>query len=427
MQFKSFLFVLFKVVFFALIALLPFWASGLSVQRFLLHAGIFSIILYFEESMKSSMLRVAFAVTATAAYGIALVNIERSSLASLSIRIIIILWLVGFAVVFGRWQLRRLIFINLVVLLMLLVVVEIGFRFVTDAQLSSQYQIIELYRYSRNDGPGGPPVSSGTFTNGLRTTTDQPLNPLGRVLIFGGSTTQSGEVVDSETFPSQLQRMLNNKGARMRVENYGLSSRTATDRAKVLGGIEDLGERDIVVFYIGINEASVAFTQRDTPAGIIRKVPELGTAIQKASSYSRIADVLFRGLVFGAISISEKSKDVAVIEFRNALQSANKIALDSGANFVPILQANMYTRDPLSVYDKGLAAQYSPRLSEIMAEMYTRMLPEITKYKNHGDARAVMNSLAKSPYFDWMHVDSFGDRAIASYVFELLADKGLLK
>ncbi len=89
---------------------------------------------------------------------------------------------------------------------------ESPFRSLACSQSSSQFQYIELFQNSRSDGPGemSQPILN-VNTKGLRVTTDQPSAHSGRVLIFCGSTTFCGEVSDRLTFPSALQRMLNDR------------------------------------------------------------------------------------------------------------------------------------------------------------------------------------------------------------------------
>jgi len=321
----------------------------------------------------------------------------------------------------------KVLVVNFLVFALLFSVVEIGFRVATDSQESSRYQIIELFRRSRTDGPGDfRKVDISSTSDGLRVTTDQPENFSGRVLIFGGSTTLCGEVEDRETYPSLLQRTLNASGLNLKVLNFGKSAATATDRVEILRGIGDLNPNDIIVFYVGINEAGVGFVQRDMPVRLVSKFPKLGTALRRASKYSRVADVLFRAMVYGGVSVSSESKDLAVDRFDRALKDGSDIASKAGAKFVPILQANLYTRNPMSDYDVELGKMYGPALGSIVKEMYSRMLPILSAYPFGGDATGVMNDLERSPYYDWMHVDVSGNEKISEFIYQLLRDENVL-
>ena len=414
------------VLLFSLVAMLPIWASGMSSWRAIVYSALFVALTYlvnFSKLQRSTSIAGLCALV----FGSFLLVIERATFINLPVRIIIIVWLVLVTLIVSNQKVRNVVAANILVLGVLLLFVEIPFRVLTNSQSSSQFQYIEVFRHSRNDGPdaGSEPVTTNSL--GLRNTTDQPSTPSGRVLIFGGSTTFCGEVSDRLTYPSQLQRILNDRNSGLIVENYGKSAATATDRVQVLKSIDDLDENDIVIFYVGVNESGVGFVQRDLPVGLITKLPELGNALRKVSKYSRIADILFRKFVFGGIEISEGSKLKAEAEFRKAMQDAESFATKSGAKFVPVLQANLFTRNPPSDYDQTLAKLYGSELGVVMPDMYERLLPIISAYENFGDARAVMDNLERSPYYDWMHIDSRGDLRIATFLNDLLLAKKLIK
>ena len=411
----------------AFIAVFPIWLSGCTAKRFIVYFVLFGLLLI-SPSLIAQFRKIRFfAEFIAVAFCICFLIFERSSVTSLVMRILLVLFLLLAVITYGRPSIRRIVAVNFVILVCLLVVTEIGFRFATSAESSSQYQSVEIFRNSRTDGPGMFPDPIKTSTaGGLRTTTDQPVSYSGRVLIFGGSTTFCAEVPDDMTFSSILQRLLNDRHAKRRVENFGKSAATSTDRVTVLEKVDDLSKGDIVIFYIGVNEAGVGFTQRVLPVGIINKVPELGTVIQKASSYSRIADVLFRKLVFGSIQVSEQTKLDAVQKFKKSMDDAKAITDKVGATLVPVLQANLFTRNPSTAYDNDLGRLYGSELSIVMRDMYSRLQPVIQSYKYHGDATAVMNNLEPSPYFDWMHVNAEGDKRIAAYLEKLLVDSQLI-
>ncbi len=385
------------VLFLSILAMAPIWASGLSSRRAILYTVLFAALSKLTYSSKNRV-SPSLSCLASFTFGCLLLWLERASFLHTPIRIIIIAWLVLLMFVSSNPNLRKLVLANLLVFGVLFLFLEIPFRILTSAQSSSQFQYIELFRNSRSDGPGEMSQHVlNTDKRGLRITTDQPSAPSGRILIFGGSTTFCGEVPDRFTYPSILQRILNERKSGLYVENYGKSAATATDRVEVLKSIDDLNKDDIVIFYVGVNESGVGFIQRDLPVGLITKIPELGNALQKVSKYSRIADILFRKFVFGGIEISETSKLKAESDFRKAMEEAESLTKKAGAKFVPVLQATLFTRNPLSDYDQTLAKMYGSELGVVMPEMYERLRPVISKYENFGDARAVMDNVEPSP------------------------------
>ena len=415
-----------QVFLFSVVAMLPIWASGLSSLRAIVYLALFVALTYLLNFGK---FRLSTPLTGLCAlvFGCFLLVIERASFVNLLIRITIVVWLVLVMLIVSKQKVRKVVAANILVFGILLLFLEIPFRLLTDSQSSSQFQYIELFRKSRNDGPdsGSEPVTMNS--KGLRNTTDQPSTPSGRVLIFGGSTTFCGEVSDRLTYPSELQRMLNDRNSGFLVENYGKSAATATDRVQVLKSLDDIDQNDIIIFYVGVNESGVGFVQRELPSELITKLPELGNALKNISDYSRIADILFRKCVFGGIKISESSKLKAETDFRKAMQEAESFATKAGAKFVPVLQANLFTRNPSSDYDRTLAKMYGSELGVVMNEMYERLLPIISGYENFGDARAAMDNLERSPYYDWMHIDARGDQRIASFLENLLVDKQIVR
>ena len=423
------------------IAVFPIWFTGANVKRFLVYVVLFSLILsapaLSEKFGKIKYLSRFLAILFCAG----LLILERSSLSSLAVSVIVVSSLLLTVITYSRPPIRRIVAINFAIFFCLLLPTEIGFRFVTEnykgynwdmlmarnSGSTSHYQSVENFRSSRLDGPGLVPYPVITRTAaGLRTTTDQPASFLGRILIFGGSTTFCGEVPDDMTPSSTLQRLLNDRGAKRRVENFGKNAATSADRVTVLGGVDDLSEGDIVIFYIGINEAGVGFTQKLQPIRLISKIPEIGTGIQRMGNYSRIANVLYRKLVFGSIVVSEQSKLDAIQQFQKSMDDAKAITDKVGASLVPVLQANLFTRNPSTAYDDELGKLYGSELRVVVSDLYKRLQAVISRYEYHGDATAVMNDLEPSPYYDWMHVNVAGNKKIAKYLEEHLVASQLI-
>lgn len=415
----------------AFIAVFPIWFLGCTARRFIIYFVLFGLLLI-SQSLLAKFRKIRFFSEFLAVVFCGGVLIfERSSVSSLVMRLLLVLFILLAVITCGRPSIRRIISVNLLILVCLLVVTEIGFRFVTEnyegyswemllarnSESTSHYQAVENFRSSRLDGPGLIPHPEISRTaGGLRTTTNQPASVMGRILIFGGSTTFCGEVPDDMTPPSILQRRLNDRGAKRRVENFGKNAATSTDRVIVLEGVDDLGRGDIVIFYVGINEAGVGFTQKQQPSGIISMIPEIGTGLQRMGNYSRIANVLYKKFVFGSIVVSERSKLDAIQQFRKSMDDAKAITDKAGAFLIPVMQANLFTRNPSTAYDNELGKLYGIELSVVMRDMYARFLPVVSTYEYHGDATAVMNNLEPSPYYDWMHVNVEGNKRIAEYL-----------
>ena len=378
--------------------------------------GIVSLVLLTAATLTPRRVRYVFALGACAIVVMALVRGGSTALgvcvASASTA--------AAAALAGRPRGRRIVLANLVVLGVLLVALEVGLRLSSASAGSSGYQSIELYRQGRDDGPDEVAAPIVTYDGALRRTVGQPITAPRRILLFGGSTTLCAEVDDAGTWPSILQRLLGGAASRWRVENHGVSATTAANRAEALRSVPDLGPADVVLFFVGVNDAGASFTQRENPAVVVREIPRLGTLIQRLSEHSRIADGVFRLLVFGGVRTSVDARREAVDSFRDALATADAAAIAAGARFVPVLQPHLFTRATPSDYEQGLAALYSPALGDAVEAIYPGLWDEMRRYPAAIDARAAMDGLTRSPYLDWHHVDERGNTAIAQFVWERL-------
>ena len=70
---------------------------------------------------------------------------------------------------------------------------------------------------------------------------------------------------------------------------------------------------------------------------------------------------------------------------------------------------------------------YGSQLEPVVTDIYERMRDVVSVFRLAGDATGVMNELEISPYYDWHHVDVFGNKEIARYIFEHLTKQDLLK
>ncbi|GBL20800.1 hypothetical protein EMGBS4_08600 [Acidimicrobiaceae bacterium] len=78
--------------------------------------------------------------------------------------------------------------------------------------------------------------------------------PSKRVLVFGGSTIFCAEVPDSMTISSELQKMTLDRKIETDVVNYGIPGIRIENQFKILQTVDDLGPRDLVIFYDGVND-----------------------------------------------------------------------------------------------------------------------------------------------------------------------------
>ena len=97
-----------------------------------------------------------------------------------------------------------------------------------------------------------PNCRSIAIVNGWRVTTNQPVNPLHNIYIFGGSTAHNAEVPNEFTIASYLQRSINKINSRFKVNNRGFTTVTTNQQNEFLYKT-DIKKDDIVIYYDGSN------------------------------------------------------------------------------------------------------------------------------------------------------------------------------
>lgn len=208
--------------------------------------------------------------------------------------------------------------------------------------------------------------------NGKRKTTDQPLNPKHRILMFGGSTLFGQEVPDAETIPSHLQRKLNVAlPAMWIVENYGIVAITAEQQYKTLQNIE-IQSGDVVIFYDGINDVgySVFSGYRGgwnptlpsfRPVHKLSKFHKLMLIVRsnigRRSSAGKVAFNIYHFGLPNTITdrkILSENLEFAESSYELSLRKAHKLSSNAGVTFVHFLQPHIFSQSRLSSYAQNI-------------------------------------------------------------------------
>ena len=205
----------------------------------------------------------------------------------------------------------------------------------------------------------GPDSFDGRYFNvveGKRATTDTPAFAEGRVLLFGGSTMFSAEVPDSETIASHLQRLLNRQSPAYEVSNQGATAMTfvtATERLRN----RDLGPRDIVVFYEGVNTVSRYVYSAESEEWLDDLI---GRAIDRSRRFSAAARF---AADFGTRRSPAPVRDAAQLSrnvdrmtsiYERTLAQASEYVRARGARFYNFLQPQLFSKKQWSAYELAL-------------------------------------------------------------------------
>ena len=323
-------------------------------------------------------------------------------------------------------RIRNVITVNVLVLLMGLVVVE-GTLTVLSPKKSEQNKWSDLA--SQFDESPKPETNPDISIDGQhRLTTDQPKSFTHRVFFYGGSTTFNREVSDGGTYPSLTQKLLNKEAGTIKIENRGTIGASAVDLIRFLQEDETdllntnkgdtrqgLRRGDIVVFYIGVNEAKNAIVYRDPITRLSLQFSTFESASNWVFKHTNVGYSLNNLLAVGKASIDENN----LAETKLALDTAESFTSDRGATFIPIIQPHVFTKSGPLKYEQAIRAQMNQFPDEI-DKVYPRLADLVLSFENAADARNIFDNLKTSPYFDWCHVDKLGNKNIAVFMSKVI-------
>jgi len=323
-------------------------------------------------------------------------------------------------------QIRNVIAINVLILFIGLLVIE-GTLTVVSPKRSEQNRWSDLAsQFDESPTPETNPVIS--MDGQHRATTGQPQEFKQRLFFYGGSTTFNREVSDQDTFPSQTQNLLNQIGSNVKVENRGTIGASAVDLLRFLQadeidlvnsyiGDSDRGLRqgDIVIFYIGVNEAKNAIFYRDPITRLSLRFPTFEGASNWVFKHTNVGYTLNNLLAIGQASIDENN----LAETKLSLEAARNFVVDRGGIFMAVIQPHVFTRlDPLP-YEKEIRISMG-EFPDSIDSVYPQLTTIVSSIDHSANAQHIFDGLRDSPYFDWCHVDKLGNRYVAEFMAKVI-------
>jgi hypothetical protein len=240
-----------------------------------------------------------------------------------------------------------------------------------------------------------------------------------RILIFGGSTIFCGEMPDSLTVPSQLQKIVLDNALDFDVLNFGIPGMRIENQFKYLTSITNLGSDDVVVFYDGVNDLNKVYKlgldlrNNQSPW---RQVNKIFSELENRSWFIRyLAPTVYvesRGI--GQEYLGSQAKQLVVDNWFSVDKLARTYVEDKGATFVHILQPNLLTYTKAS--DIGKVRQKWSDMKAIENDLIS-YANETNKIKNF---TKILDDLSTTPFFDWAHLDEIGNKKVAEKIFASL-------
>ncbi len=252
--------------------------------------------------------------------------------------------------------------------------------------------------------------------DGKRITPGSPNQFESRCMVFGASGVFAYEVPDSGTPTAWLQDFLNKNHLNIRVENHGVGGATIQDCFRRLK-LVDIGSKDIAVFIFGGNDVGVNTLKKAEGKGIFKKIPFWGPAIRLLESYSGFAEVLFAKtieLVFTDLESNHELLDSVketIVDINNYVKVHNAFALF-------ILQPNLFTKNSHSEYEVLIKNRYPKHWERTVLDGYKVLWSKLDNNENVVFGGHIFDDEKTSPYLDWGHVNSSGNRIIGRFIFE---------
>ena len=348
---------------------------------------------------------------------------------------------------------------NLLIFVALFSLVEVGFRAAYDnglrllgsigeSQTSGVFVNIQEKDYfkvavqdsqvNRADGPGaeydfvhrerikssGDLITLGDFDglyinieDGRRVTTGSTGRRENRILVFGGSTILCGELPDSMTVTSNLQKLVIEGDLEFDVLNYGISGLRIENQFKILETVKDLNSNDVVVFYDGINDLNRIFEEgleRRANKTPLRQFNKIAKEIEERSLLFRDFSITnhLDGLRVGQDYLDNEVSQQISDNWIKFDVITRKYVESKGAKFVHILQPNW-----LTVENGTEAVKLKGKDMKVIQTAFEESATPETKIK---DLTKIFDDLTKTPFLDWAHIDEVGTAKVAEEMFAVL-------
>ena len=212
---------------------------------------------------------------------------------------------------------------------------------------------------------------------------------------------------------------LRQKSFEFDVTNFGISGIRIENQFNILKTVSDLGADDTVVFYDGVNDLDRIYT--DALAQRYQKSPwrQIGKVANEVENRSWLVRYLSPSSYIERPGVrqdfldSEARQKVADDWFAFD-KLAREYVESKSAKFVHILQPNLLTYKEGS-NASGVRKRWSDMqtIQQYFAE-YATPSSQIINFRN------TLDSLDKTPFVDWSHLDEIGDQQIAEEMFKVL-------
>jgi hypothetical protein len=272
-----------------------------------------------------------------------------------------------------------------------------------------------------------PWQGDGIFINelGLRTASPTPKSPgEWRVAISGGSTVWGWRVLDADTIPADIQRLLRPSHPRITVFNFGIEGATLATELLLLKRFREVYALDQVVFYTGANDAVYTYLNATSATGAKHVLREEESAFALVSAAQRL-----NALLAGTSPETLAKLDAEVLpralqgnSLARGITAAHEYCLAAALRcdfaLQPILQTRKTPVGPEIPIIRTLELVY-PRMGTLTEKMYAGAI-ETGPRERIRDLTPILDTFEQPFFVDLAHVNEAGNRLAAAAILPIL-------
>jgi GDSL-like Lipase/Acylhydrolase len=270
-----------------------------------------------------------------------------------------------------------------------------------------------------------PHNADGIFINELGLRTAMPTAKSAgewRVAISGGSTVFGWRVLDLDTIPENVQRLLPHTARKITVYNFGIEGATLEAELLTLKIFREIYALDAVLFYSGSNDVLKAYWEATTGRREFENFIASGFELAKAA---RRVNALLEGVNSSSLAKFESEKVPGILRnnpLRRGVVAAEDYCRAAELDCVFVLQPTLATRKNHPAGEARLAKTYDilfPVMAMLTRQMYRDAMsvgPDDRIY----DLTGVFDNRASAFFTDHIHVNEDGNRVVAEALVPIL-------
>jgi GDSL-like lipase/acylhydrolase family protein len=270
-----------------------------------------------------------------------------------------------------------------------------------------------------------PRNADGIFINELGLRTAMPTTKSAgewRVAISGGSTVWGWRVLDIDTIPENIQRLLPQTARKITVYNFGIEGATLEAELLTVKRFREVYAIDEVLFYSGSNDVLKTYWEATTGRREFESFIASGFELAKAA---RRVNALLEGLKASWLARFESETVPGILKnnpLRNGTVAAQDYCRSAELDCVFVFQPTLVARKNHPAGEARLAKTYDllfPGMAMLTRQMY-RDAMSVGPADRMYDLTGVFDDRASAFFLDHIHVNEDGNRAVAEALVPIL-------